>query len=97
MWSSCSASCGNGTVTRTRQCNNPAPSGGGSTCHGHANQTRQCLLKECHGKNNGREYLSFAFISQAIFSRVAMMDGLLAILRPFQQYFSHIRTMGRWL
>ena len=22
-----------------------------------------------------------------------MMDGLLAILRPFQQYFSHIRTM----
>ena len=50
MWSSCSASCGNGTVTRTRQCNDPAPSGGGSSCHGHANQTRHCLLKECHGK-----------------------------------------------
>ena len=25
------------------------------------------------------------------------MDEWLAILRPFQQYFSHIRTMGRWL
>ena len=46
---------------------------------------------------NTRSY-KFLFISEPIkHCRNGWMAGWLAILRPFQQYFSHIRTMGRWL
>ncbi|MBN3271878.1 AGRB1 protein, partial [Polyodon spathula] len=44
-WSSCSASCSNGTQQRIRECN--GPSYGGSECHGHWVETRDCFLKQC--------------------------------------------------
>uniref|UniRef100_A0A3B4EFL0 Adhesion G protein-coupled receptor B1 n=1 Tax=Pygocentrus nattereri TaxID=42514 RepID=A0A3B4EFL0_PYGNA len=44
-WSSCSASCSNGTMQRTRECN--GPSYGGSECQGEWLQTRDCFLREC--------------------------------------------------
>ena len=48
-WSSCSVSCGNGTNTRTRRCDNPEPSGGGVDCPGAVNQTEYCNHGECPG------------------------------------------------
>ncbi|XP_022783430.1 coadhesin-like [Stylophora pistillata] len=42
QWSGCSKTCGDGTATRTRKCNNPPPSGGGSSCTGDAKQTKDC-------------------------------------------------------
>lgn len=47
-WSECSASCSNGTMQRTRECN--GPSYGGSECHGSFKETNNCFLKECPGK-----------------------------------------------
>ncbi|KAM8883109.1 adhesion G protein-coupled receptor B1-like isoform 2-T2 [Synchiropus picturatus] len=44
-WSACSASCSNGTMQRTRECN--GPSYGGSECHGGWEETTTCFLKEC--------------------------------------------------
>uniref|UniRef100_A0A3B3YGM5 Uncharacterized protein n=1 Tax=Poecilia mexicana TaxID=48701 RepID=A0A3B3YGM5_9TELE len=44
-WSSCSASCSNGTMQRTRECN--GPSYGGSECHGGWKETANCFLKDC--------------------------------------------------
>ncbi|XP_033830993.1 adhesion G protein-coupled receptor B1-like [Periophthalmus magnuspinnatus] len=44
-WSTCSASCSNGTRQRTRECN--GPSYGGSECHGSWKETDNCFLKEC--------------------------------------------------
>ena len=42
-WSSCSASCGtDGQETRSRLCNNPAPSNGGEQCEGDSSEDRQC-------------------------------------------------------
>ena len=46
-WSSCSASCGGGTQTRTRTCNNPSPSCGGSGCSGSSVETRPCNTQPC--------------------------------------------------
>ncbi|KAM3858661.1 adhesion G protein-coupled receptor B1-like [Diretmus argenteus] len=44
-WSTCSASCSNGTMQRTRECN--GPSYGGSECHGNWKETSNCFLKQC--------------------------------------------------
>lgn len=41
-WSACSASCGGGSQTRSRKCNDPAPSNGGANCVGPAQQSRDC-------------------------------------------------------
>lgn len=46
-WSSCSVSCSNGTMQRTRECNNP--SYGGSECRGQYMETVDCFLGECPG------------------------------------------------
>ena len=51
-WSSCSQSCGNGTQTRKRECNNPPPSNGGADCKGNATDQRNCKITVCPGKKN---------------------------------------------
>ncbi|XP_057689627.1 adhesion G protein-coupled receptor B1-like isoform X2 [Corythoichthys intestinalis] len=44
-WSTCSSSCSNGTMQRTRECN--GPSYGGSECRGEWIETVGCFLAEC--------------------------------------------------
>ena len=46
-WSSCSKSCANGTRTRSRICDDPTSSPGGSTCLGNPNQTSSCNEEPC--------------------------------------------------
>ncbi|XP_078656418.1 receptor-type tyrosine-protein phosphatase epsilon-like [Branchiostoma floridae x Branchiostoma belcheri] len=41
-WPPCSVSCGNGTRTRTRTCDNPSPAYGGRDCEGAASETQTC-------------------------------------------------------
>nr|XP_022286228.1 semaphorin-5A-like [Crassostrea virginica] len=41
-WSSCSATCGIGTKTRLRICNNPAPLNGGENCFGNVSEMQYC-------------------------------------------------------
>ncbi|XP_078658305.1 angiopoietin-1 receptor-like [Branchiostoma floridae x Branchiostoma belcheri] len=41
-WSPCSVSCGKGTRTRTRTCDNPSPAYGGQDCEGAARETQTC-------------------------------------------------------
>lgn len=55
-WSTCSASCSNGTMQRTRECN--GPSYGGSECHGSWKETANCFLKECPGKQESLFWVS---------------------------------------
>lgn len=48
----CTASCGNGTKTRIRQCDNPAPKYGGNPCVGEPEDTTHCYERPCPiGKN----------------------------------------------
>ncbi|XP_013391987.1 tolloid-like protein 2 isoform X2 [Lingula anatina] len=48
-WSGCSVTCGGGTGTISRQCNNPAPRNGGAPCVGQASRTVLCGTKLCPG------------------------------------------------
>ncbi|KAH3807438.1 hypothetical protein DPMN_135779 [Dreissena polymorpha] len=55
MWSAfgiCDVTCGNGTMTRTRQCNNPKPLNGGEDCQGPSQTNGQCILNRCPSKAN---------------------------------------------
>ncbi|XP_071123666.1 semaphorin-5A-like [Mytilus edulis] len=44
---SCSMTCGNGTIYRNRTCNNPSPSDGGKICQGVDNESSVCNLGDC--------------------------------------------------
>ncbi|KAI4898140.1 hypothetical protein NFI96_015403, partial [Prochilodus magdalenae] len=46
-WSECSVPCGVGVKLRLRQCNNPAPQGGGRECSGAGDQQRECNSQAC--------------------------------------------------
>ena len=46
----CSASCGSGSQSRTRPCNNPVPAYGGKDCSDTiSTQQRECNVRECPG------------------------------------------------
>ena len=46
-WGSCSLTCGTGTQTRARSCNNPAPAHGGSNCTGSYSESQNCNTSPC--------------------------------------------------
>ncbi|XP_040264776.1 hemicentin-1 isoform X1 [Bufo bufo] len=46
-WGACSKTCGKGTQTRMRVCNNPPPSFDGSPCEGQDTQTQICSDRQC--------------------------------------------------
>ncbi|XP_063693348.1 uncharacterized protein LOC134825137 [Bolinopsis microptera] len=46
-WSECSASCGTGTQSRKRSCENPSPLHGGAGCEGDEEETQACNTKPC--------------------------------------------------
>ncbi|CAG2194241.1 Hemicentin-1,Neurotrypsin,Coadhesin,Adhesion G protein-coupled receptor B3,Thrombospondin-2,Adhesion G protein-coupled receptor B2,Scavenger receptor cysteine-rich domain-containing group B protein,Mucin-like protein,Scavenger receptor cysteine-rich type 1 protein M160,Scavenger receptor cysteine-rich type 1 protein M130,A disintegrin and metalloproteinase with thrombospondin motifs adt-1,Soluble scavenger receptor cysteine-rich domain-containing protein SSC5D,Adhesion G protein-coupled receptor B1,Thrombo len=51
VWSLCSASCGSGNRTRSRQCDNPLPSYGGAYCNGKTFDSDKCNTHECPTDN----------------------------------------------
>ena len=55
-YSTCTKSCGIGTQTRSRKCNNPAPAGGGSACSGFSKETSNCNIQPCPSKSNNNEF-----------------------------------------
>ncbi|KAL4217009.1 hypothetical protein ACF0H5_023465 [Mactra antiquata] len=46
-WSSCDVTCGNGTRSRVRDCDSPAPKAGGDNCTGSADETETCIERDC--------------------------------------------------
>ena len=53
-WSSCTFTCGGGTSTRARVCNQPLH--GGDECTGSSSDVTTCNLHECPGKSGKMAY-----------------------------------------
>ena len=51
VFSACSKTCGGGTMTKTRKCDNPAPANGGKNCMGALSVTEPCKNDLCPGMN----------------------------------------------
>ena len=49
-WEPCSVSCGTGTISRIRLCNNPSLENGGDECVGENTITEDCVMDDCPGK-----------------------------------------------
>lgn len=49
-WGSCTKTCGTGTRTSYRSCNNPTPRHGGSNCAGSSSKRLNCATNYCPGK-----------------------------------------------
>ncbi|XP_068700145.1 uncharacterized protein [Montipora foliosa] len=46
-WSECSATCGHGTVRRTRTCDSPKAANNGRPCAGEGHETAECRMTPC--------------------------------------------------
>jgi hypothetical protein len=47
FFSTCSVTCGGGTQSHTRLCNNPSPSFGGAACSGSSSENASCNAQPC--------------------------------------------------
>ena len=48
-WSECTATCGGGIRTKTRECTDPPPEFNGANCQGLPNKESECNTEECAG------------------------------------------------
>ncbi|XP_069105032.1 SCO-spondin-like [Argopecten irradians] len=64
-YGSCSVTCGSGTRSKTRQCNNPTPAHGGSSCSGSGTQTTSCTLSACPIDGGWSSYGSWGSCSRS--------------------------------
>ena len=48
-WTSCTATCGGGTKSRSRSCTNPSPANGGKPCPGSSGDRPACNTNGCPG------------------------------------------------
>ncbi|XP_052230978.1 A disintegrin and metalloproteinase with thrombospondin motifs adt-1-like isoform X2 [Dreissena polymorpha] len=59
-WTSCSVTCHNGTRSRTRICDSPAPQHGGSYCTGQQNGTETCAPRDnCNVDGDWSEWIDW--------------------------------------
>ena len=113
MWSHCSATCGRGVKTRSRDCSRPSPEGGGAICTGPEAQRSSCET-ECAVQNptsatgtifgniNGIEFgvaqITIRFTNLVESARiVAEIDGLPADVGYAFRYIANLITPLYWL
>ena len=69
-WTACSQTCGTGTKSRSRSCDNPVPNYNGQNCTGEYAQAISCKITSCPGKRNGTQLASQMALNHLLFSRL---------------------------
>ena len=65
VWSTCSATCGGGSQSRSRSCDDPSPANGGRPCSGSAVEQRGCGQQSCPGEqdNNLNRWMNLTYFA----------------------------------
>ncbi|XP_068710256.1 SCO-spondin-like [Montipora foliosa] len=63
-WTDCMKTCGNGTKSRYRSCDNPSPEHGGKNCSGDALQSKQCFQQSCPAVGKWTEWSRWSACSK---------------------------------
>ncbi|XP_011663142.2 sushi, von Willebrand factor type A, EGF and pentraxin domain-containing protein 1 [Strongylocentrotus purpuratus] len=100
LWTECSSTCGGGTRSRTRDCTNPAPQGGGLNCTGKAEQDGICNAFECPGclrlRRPLRGYLHCEEHPEMTNCTISCRHGYGFAERAMEFYFCGKDTNYRW-
>jgi len=64
QFNQCSVTCGTGSQTRQRVCNNPPPANGGTSCPGEALETQECNTQICPVNGNWGAWSNFGACSE---------------------------------
>ena len=91
-WGACSVTCGAGQRSRSRACDSPAPSNGGSPCPGLADQTEACNTHTCPGDRLG-DFMSFSGFVHAF---AHLLGPRVEAFFIFRTEFNHIVWMGSY-
>lgn len=75
--SSCSVTCGSGTITRRRSCDSPSPVYGGSNCTGVSVETVTCKFDDCI---ESKEFAENTPLIIGIVIGVTFVSGLIALV-----------------
>ncbi|WAR30279.1 CADN-like protein [Mya arenaria] len=89
QWSGCDVSCGKGTRSRVRLCDNPAPTHGGDDCAGSKDEHDVCVLESCPGMFNFElTTIESTVIFNAVFS---ILDNITLV-----SYSLHVDGWDNW-
>ncbi|XP_019616496.1 PREDICTED: sushi, von Willebrand factor type A, EGF and pentraxin domain-containing protein 1-like [Branchiostoma belcheri] len=100
QWSSCSASCGGGNYSRTRECINPRPMHGGNNCTGPSVEIGACNTEKCPVCKNLTDPVNgFATCNSTgdeINCTISCQDGFEFYDQPVLHYHCGRSTSYRW-
>ncbi|XP_019616663.1 PREDICTED: sushi, von Willebrand factor type A, EGF and pentraxin domain-containing protein 1-like isoform X1 [Branchiostoma belcheri] len=100
QWSSCSASCGGGNHSRTRECINPRPMHGGSNCTGPSFEIGACNTQNCPVCKNLTDPVNgFATCNstgEEIYCTISCKPGFEFYDQPNLHYHCGQSTLHQW-
>jgi hypothetical protein len=97
-WGTCSVTCGGGSQSRSRACDNPAPQNGGAFCSGNSAETQSCNTAACSESHFDAVFHLFWLTEHQSeksihFVNLIMSQSETSSLKLFQLNISQLKSM----